>query len=104
MQEATDALLTRQFAALGAALGDDVPTVRVAAVAGICTILDAFWELIPPATTATLVKRLASKSGAGMQLSVSVAHSFMNRGQPTANSPTKQLGCLAAALWSYISK
>lgn len=61
MQDATDDLLTRQFTALSAALGDDVPAVRVAAVAGVCTVLDAFWDLIPPATTAAFVQRLASE-------------------------------------------
>lgn len=61
MQEATDDLLKRQFTALSAALGDDVPAVRIAAIAGVCTVLDAFWELIPSATTAAFVQRLASE-------------------------------------------
>lgn len=60
-QEATGDLLTRQFAALSAALGDDVPAVRIAAVAGVCAVLDAYWELIPAATTAAFVQRLASE-------------------------------------------
>lgn len=62
MQEATDELLTRQFNALSAALGDDVPAVRVAAIAGVATVLDTFWELIPAGTTAAYVQRLASVS------------------------------------------
>jgi hypothetical protein len=61
MQDATDDLLTRQFTALSAALGDDVPAVRIAAVAGVCTVLDAYWDLIPAATTADFVQRLASE-------------------------------------------
>lgn len=61
VQEATDDLLNRQFTALSAALGDDVPAVRTAAVAGVCTVLDAYWDLIPAATTAAFVQRLASE-------------------------------------------
>lgn len=60
MQEATDELLTWQFTVLGAALGDEVPAVRVAAIGGVCAVLDTFWELIPAATTAAFVQRLAS--------------------------------------------
>ena len=38
-----------------------VPAVRVAAIGGVCTVLDKFWELIPAGTIAGFVKRIASK-------------------------------------------
>lgn len=53
-----DALLTRQFAALGGALGDEAPAVRAAAAEGLAELLGVFWELIPAATTAGFLKRI----------------------------------------------
>lgn len=38
-----------------------VPAVRVAAIGGVCTVLDKFWELIPAGTIAGFVKRIASE-------------------------------------------
>ncbi len=59
--EATDARMTDQFAALSAALKDDVPAVRAAAVSGVGRILGAYWELIPGPVTAGYVKILAGQ-------------------------------------------
>jgi hypothetical protein len=59
--EATDARMTDQFAALSAALKDDVPAVRAVAVAGVGRILGAYWELIPGPVTAGYVKILAGQ-------------------------------------------
>ncbi|KAH7622404.1 putative Condensin-2 complex subunit G2 [Nannochloris sp. 'desiccata'] len=59
--EATDARMADQFAALSAALKDDVPVVRAAAVAGVGRILGAYWELIPGPVTAGYVKTLAGQ-------------------------------------------
>jgi hypothetical protein len=84
VQEATDDLLTRQFTALSAALGDDVPAVRIAAVAGVCTVLDAYWELIPAATTAAFVQRLASGR---LRSRNSQAHSCLTIGLPVMYMP-----------------
>ena len=57
--EETDELLTRQFTLIGAALGDDVPAVRVTAILGVCRLLNVFWELVPSPTIAGFLKRLA---------------------------------------------
>ena len=53
-----DELMTQQFAAIGAALGDDAPAVRGAAVGGLAELLGAFWELIPAAVTAGFLKSI----------------------------------------------
>lgn len=50
--EDTHALLTRQFMAFSAALVDEAPLVRTAAVKGVCDVLNLYWEIIPSATTA----------------------------------------------------
>ena len=57
LQEA-DQLLMQQFQRLTAGLEDPTPAVRVAAIAGICQILNVFWEMVPSATTAAYLKRL----------------------------------------------
>lgn len=59
--EATDARLTDQFAAMSAALKDDVPAVRAVAIAGVTNVLGAYWELIPGAVTAGYIKSLAGE-------------------------------------------
>eukprot|EP00887_Chlorella_sp_A99_P007770 scaffold20.g7770.t1 len=59
--DATDARLGEQYALLGAALKDEAPGVRAAAVAGVCDVLNEFWELVPAAVTAGFVKQLAGK-------------------------------------------
>ena len=48
----------QQFQRLTAGLEDPAPAVRVAAIAGICQILNVFWEMVPSATTAAYLKRL----------------------------------------------
>ena len=58
-----DELMTQQFAAIGAALGDDAPAVRAAAVGGLAELLGAFWELIPAAVTAGFLKRITGARG-----------------------------------------
>ena len=57
--EETDRRLADQFGLLSAALRDDAPAVRAAAVAGVCRILNGFWELIPAAVTAGYIKLIA---------------------------------------------
>ena len=57
LQEA-DQLLMQQFQRLTAGLEDPAPAVRVAAIAGICQILNVFWEMVPSATTAAYLKQL----------------------------------------------
>ena len=47
-----------QFQRLTAGLEDPAPAVRVAAINGICQILNVFWEMVPSATTAAYLKRL----------------------------------------------
>ena len=59
--EVSDARMTAQFAALSAALKDDVPAVRAVAISGVGRILGAYWELIPAAVTAGYVKMLAAE-------------------------------------------
>ncbi len=61
--EEADALLSRQFAALRDALGDEAPAVRTAAAEGLAQLLGAFWELIPAAVTAGFLKRITGASG-----------------------------------------
>ena len=61
--EEMDELVSGQFEQLGKALGDAVPAVRAAAVTGICTLLNNFWELIPAAITAGFLKRIAGVDG-----------------------------------------
>ena len=53
--------LTLQFDHLRACLVDDCPLVRVAAVGGVSSLLNLFWELIPASTTAWLVSRLTGE-------------------------------------------
>ena len=56
-----DEVLQRQFDALATLLRDDTPSVRVVGVHGVCRVLGVFWELIPAATTKTLLTLLVSK-------------------------------------------
>jgi len=58
--EATDARMTEQFAALTRALKDDVPAVRVAAVTGVCKILGKYWEVIPGSVITGYLKVVAA--------------------------------------------
>ena len=57
-QVRTDELLQRQFQAITGALADPAPAVRVVAAAGVCSLLDRYWELMPHATVATYLQRL----------------------------------------------
>lgn len=59
--EETDRRLGEQFALLTMALRDEVPAVRVAAVHGVCRVLNEYWELIPAAVTAGYIKQLAGE-------------------------------------------
>ena len=54
----TDALLARQAQAFADLLADDAPAVRAVAVAGVVSVLDSFYELIPPKTAAGYVHKL----------------------------------------------
>jgi hypothetical protein len=56
-----DALMRRQFAALSAALADECPGVRAVAAVGTGAVLDRYWEMVPTATCAVYVGRLASE-------------------------------------------
>jgi hypothetical protein len=56
-----DALMRRQFAALSAALADECPSVRAVAAVGTGAVLDRYWEMVPTATCAVYVGRLASE-------------------------------------------
>lgn len=60
-REDTSTLLNRQLACLADGLSDHAPAVRVAAVAGACSVLNAMWELLPGPVTVTLVKKLAGE-------------------------------------------
>ncbi len=55
----TDKRLNDQFAHLTNLLKDAVPEVRVAAIHGVCRILNEFWELIPGNVTASYMKLMA---------------------------------------------
>ena len=59
--EATSELLARQFTALGAGMGDEVPAVRAGALQGTAIVLHRFWELVPAGLSASLLARLASE-------------------------------------------
>ena len=61
--EATDELATRQLSAIATAVADPVPAVRAAAAAGICGMLNLFWELLPPHIIMGLLKRLTGTAG-----------------------------------------
>lgn len=54
-----DELLTRQFGLLGDCLDDPVPAVRRAAASVTCSLLNVWWELVPSATAAQFLKRIA---------------------------------------------
>ena len=56
-----EAVLQRQFDALAKLLVDPEPTVRVVGVHGVCRVLGVFWELIPAATTKSLLTQLVTK-------------------------------------------
>jgi hypothetical protein len=56
-----DALLQKQFDALGQLLMDSAPKVRVVAVHGVCSILSNFWELIPLSTSTALLSRITTE-------------------------------------------
>jgi hypothetical protein len=59
--EEQDALLVRQFAALGDALVDACPAVRALAATGVAGQLNLYWEIIPSATTAGFVSKLVGE-------------------------------------------
>jgi hypothetical protein len=54
----TNELMTSQFQALMAGLEDEVPAVRATAIAGTCTVLNLFWEMVPSATAALFMNKL----------------------------------------------
>lgn len=56
---AADTRLGDEFQRLKNALEDAVPAVRGTAARALSKILAAFWELVPPALTATLLARIA---------------------------------------------
>jgi len=58
---AHDAVMRTQFAAVTAAMRDDSPAVRAAAVEGACGILGKFWELVPARTAKGLLARLVGE-------------------------------------------
>ena len=51
-------LLNRQFGCLGDALRDAAPGVRAPAVAGMCRLLNAYWEIIPSPVIAGFLQRI----------------------------------------------
>ena len=57
----TDKRLADQFAHLTSLLKDAVPEVRAAAVAGVCRVLNEYWELIPGTITAGYMKLMAGE-------------------------------------------
>ncbi|GAB4819198.1 hypothetical protein N2152v2_006244 [Parachlorella kessleri] len=57
----TDKRLADQFAHLTSLLKDVVPEVRAAAVAGVCRVLNEYWELIPGTITAGYMKLMAGE-------------------------------------------
>lgn len=59
--EEQDALLVRQFTALGDALVDACPAVRALAATGVAGQLNLYWEIIPSATTAGFVSKLVGE-------------------------------------------
>ncbi|CAD7697938.1 unnamed protein product, partial [Ostreobium quekettii] len=59
--EDTDDLLAKQFSYFSSALGDSAPAVRIAAVEGICKVLDSFWELIPPSVSMGYLKGIIGR-------------------------------------------
>jgi len=60
-QDESDALMARQAQAFADLLADDAPAVRCVAVAGVAGVLDTFWELVPPKTTAGYAAKLATE-------------------------------------------
>ena len=58
--EETDALLSRQMGHLRRLMEDDSPAVRAAAAEGACRVLNAYWELIPARTTASILDALVN--------------------------------------------
>ncbi|KAI8470384.1 MAG: condensin II non structural maintenance of chromosomes subunit-domain-containing protein [Monoraphidium minutum] len=60
-EQEQDEGLTRQLAAAADALADPAPAVRAAAAPGVCALLDTYWEIIPSATTAAFVAKLADQ-------------------------------------------
>ena len=56
--EESQALLTRQFSMLEACLMDEAPAVRVAAVKGVCCLLNVWWEIVPQATLIGFLRRI----------------------------------------------
>lgn len=53
--EDIDEALSQQFQHAAALLKDPCPKMRASAVRGVVALLDAYWELIPPATTAGFI-------------------------------------------------
>ncbi len=58
----SDELLQRQFEELSKGLQDEAPAVRITAAAGICALLNTYWELIPAGITAAYLKHLTGMS------------------------------------------
>jgi hypothetical protein len=57
--------LTSQFDLLRNCMVDACPLVRVAAVGGVSSLLNLFWEMIPASTTAWLVSKLTGEDWRG---------------------------------------
>ena len=69
MQEC-DEVLQRQFEELSRGLTDSAPAVRMTAAAGICAVLNVYWELVPAGVTAAYLKRLTGMLHRGMALTL----------------------------------
>ena len=59
--EESEALLTRQFKLLEACLMDEAPAVRAAAVKGVCSLLNVWWEIMPQAFLIDFLRRIAGE-------------------------------------------
>mmetsp|Transcript_50826 Transcript_50826/g.99634 ORF Transcript_50826/g.99634 Transcript_50826/m.99634 type:complete len:1179 (-) Transcript_50826:273-3809(-) len=57
-QEDMDAVLQKQFDQLQALMTDNDVEVRTLGVSGVCRVLGVYWEMIPPATTKSLLLKL----------------------------------------------
>lgn len=66
-----DEVLQRQFEELSRGLVDSAPAVRMTAAAGICAVLNVYWELVPAGVTAAYLKRLTGLLHSGITLTVS---------------------------------
>ncbi|KAK9826218.1 hypothetical protein WJX74_000685 [Apatococcus lobatus] len=59
--EESEALLARQFKLLDACLVDEAPAVRAAAVKGVCSLLNIWWEIVPQATLIGFLRRISGE-------------------------------------------